>query len=299
MLKAMVISNPSSGNNQADQAVALLNQRLTEHYQQIDHVETQQAGDGKLAAESACQNGYDAVFAIGGDGTISEIINGIAGQSNRPTLGLIPAGTNNTYVQLLGYAGDYPTAIQQINFSQRRSVDIGLCNDTYFDYYISFGHLIDATTSTTEEEKSKFGSFAYLKNMIQALPNERKIQIELHSNTQSYVGEAAYVFVLLSNLINGEAVAKNKVTLEDGQFYVVIVEDERLLTKLDALVNILAQRLEETDGVTTFTCSSLTIDSNRPEEVNLDLDGDIAGHLPAAIQLLPHHIDIFMPSKTK
>lgn len=96
-MKAMIILNPSSGKEKATEYAEKIEETLREKYDDIDIRRTEKEGDAAAFATEACIALYDAVIAMGGDGTINEAINGVAEQAHRPALGIIPLGTVNDF----------------------------------------------------------------------------------------------------------------------------------------------------------------------------------------------------------
>ncbi|MDK8503261.1 diacylglycerol kinase family lipid kinase [Aerococcus sp. UMB1112A] len=295
MKNLMIIVNPTSGDNQGASYAQQLKENLAPHFDQVELMETERDGDATDFARQACEEGYDSVYVIGGDGTINEVVNGIAEQDHRPKMGFLPGGTNNTYAQLFNMSNDIEESIEQINLEEIRAVDIGKCNDTYFSYYACFGEMIDATTSTSSEEKERLGTLAYAKNIVKALPNDQVHELQIKSDTESFEGKASHVFVLLTNQVGNLRFSKKRVSLQDGEFDVVIVTDEGLGAKLSALKDMVFGQLNENENITAFTCRELSITCSDKEDIQLDLDGDMGPKLPAQIKVLPQHIQFYVP----
>lgn len=90
-------------------------------------------------ARTGC--GYDAIVAVGGDGTAHEVLNGLMAHdsSERPDFGVVPTGSGNDYAHTLGMSDDLSTALRQITTARRVKVDLGLCNGTWFGESVSVG----------------------------------------------------------------------------------------------------------------------------------------------------------------
>src|SRR6476620_1125599 len=101
MKRARLIYNPTSGREQIRKNLAYVLERLEQAgYETSTHATT---GDGcaTRAAEKAGERDFDLVIAAGGDGTIFEVVNGLAHLETRPMLGIIPAGTTNDFARAL------------------------------------------------------------------------------------------------------------------------------------------------------------------------------------------------------
>ncbi|HER2209474.1 TPA: acylglycerol kinase family protein, partial [Streptococcus pyogenes] len=88
MRQAMIISNPSSGKEEAQQYVSQVQKILESQQYEVVVNETAGEGDATNYCLSACKDGCDLVISIGGDGTLHETINGMMDQEHRPRLGV-------------------------------------------------------------------------------------------------------------------------------------------------------------------------------------------------------------------
>lgn len=101
MKDALLIVNPASGGEKAKAYETKMQQKLSDHFDKVTVKHTKEAGDAKAFAREATDDGYHSVFAMGGDGTVNEAINGISGQSYRPRFGFLPLGTVNDLARAL------------------------------------------------------------------------------------------------------------------------------------------------------------------------------------------------------
>ncbi len=134
-MKSRLIVNPVSGTDAAPDYLQTINERLREHLGEMDIVMTIAQGDAHETAEQAARDGYDHLFIGGGDGTLNEVLNGVAsvdGALERITFGLIPLGTGNDFADALGLPEDVNAAIDILIGGRTIQVDIGLLNDRHF-----------------------------------------------------------------------------------------------------------------------------------------------------------------------
>ena len=116
----------------------------------------------------------------GGDGTINEVVNGIAGLKKRPQLGIIPAGTTNDYARALKIPRESPVeAAKVIAAGKTVKMDIGMANDNYFVNIAGGGLLTELTYSVPSELKSLFGYLAYLAKGAELLPQMKNVPMHL------------------------------------------------------------------------------------------------------------------------
>ena len=102
MSRCLVIINPVSGGGAARRYALDLQWKLSTLFETIEVKFTTGEGDATRFAKDACERGFDAVFCMGGDGTVNETVNGIAQGGFKSTFGFIPVGTVNDMSRALG-----------------------------------------------------------------------------------------------------------------------------------------------------------------------------------------------------
>lgn len=154
----LLVANPAAQNGNgaaaARSACALLRQKLSPL-----SVEVATTTAPKHAIEIASgAASYDTVLALGGDGIISETVNGLMAipQDKRPRFGIIPVGSGNDYAQTIGMPRGVDKAVSALLDSREVAVDVGLCNDQYFVETVSFG-LDAAIALETVERRQRTG----------------------------------------------------------------------------------------------------------------------------------------------
>ena len=157
MKKCMVIINPSSGKEKASEYEKKIIGQL--HNYEVIVKETEGEKDATRFAKMACDEQYDAVILVGGDGTLNEGINGIAEQPHRPVVGVVPLGTVNDFARALDISLDPDEAIALLG-GKTTKADIGKVNDHYFTNVIAIGLLAEAVGDVSVEQKTSLGSLA-------------------------------------------------------------------------------------------------------------------------------------------
>ncbi|MER2254536.1 MAG: YegS/Rv2252/BmrU family lipid kinase, partial [Priestia megaterium] len=114
MKRARIIYNPTSGREIFKKNLPEVLQKLEQAGYETSCHATTCAGDATEAAKVAVERRFDVVIAAGGDGTINEVVNGIAGQDYRPQLGIIPVGTTNDFARAINVPRTIEGAIDVI-----------------------------------------------------------------------------------------------------------------------------------------------------------------------------------------
>ncbi len=158
MKKARVIYNPTSGKELLKKNLADILQALEESgYEASAYATTPEENSAKNEATRAAKAGFDLIVAAGGDGTINEVVNGIASLEQRPKMAIIPAGTTNDYARALKIPRDnIKAAAEVIKKNQTVKMDIGHTDDSYFINIAAGGYLTELTYEVPSELKSIF-----------------------------------------------------------------------------------------------------------------------------------------------
>lgn len=153
--RTLVIANPTSQSGAGVEGAAYV-ERMLKHFDSATdgfRVQlTNAAGHATSIARAATH--FDTVIALGGDGVIHEVVNGLMkiGPNLRPRLGVIPLGSGNDYARSLGMALNEPEkSLAQILQGVTHKVDLGLVNGIYFDETLSFG--VDAAIALDTMER--------------------------------------------------------------------------------------------------------------------------------------------------
>ena len=186
MKKAMLIINPTSGGEKALDYKEKLENKAKEYFEYVETKITEKVKDATAFAEEASKGNYEAVIVFGGDGTVNEVISGIAEKDYIPKLGIIPGGTGNLITKLLEISQDIDEAIDQLDFNKTNAIDIGKANKSYFGYIFSVGSLPEAIHNVEIEDKTKYGVLAYAINTIKSVIKDEVFNIKIETEKGSY-----------------------------------------------------------------------------------------------------------------
>ena len=288
MKKAMVIINPTSGGEQALNYKEKIENKAKKYFEIVETRITEKALDATYFAEEAAKEKYEAVIVFGGDGTVNEVISGIAEKEYIPKLGIIPGGTGNLITKLVQIDQDIDKAIESLDFNLTNKIDIGKANDHYFGYIFSVGSLPEAIHNVEIEDKTKFGMFAYAINTVKSVIRDEVFNIKVETENGNYEGDASQVLVLLSNYFSDKKIFdENKV----GYANILILKDASIFSKLSLIPDLLKGDVVENDSIEYIKAKTIKISSDI--EIESDIDGDQSDDLPVEIKVLGNHIEIY------
>lgn len=288
MKKAMLIINPTSGGEKALDYKEKLENKAKEYFEYVETKITEKAKDATAFAEEASKENYEAVIVFGGDGTVNEVISGIAEKDYIPKLGIIPGGTGNLITKLLEISQDINEAIDQLDFNKTNAIDIGKANKSYFGYIFSVGSLPEAIHNVEIEDKTKYGVLAYAINTIKSVIKDEVFNIKIETENGSYEGEASQVLILLSNYYADKKIFEEN---KDGYANILILKNASIISKLSLIPDLLKGDIVENDNIEYIKAKDITISSDT--KIESDIDGDQSDDLPVKITVLGNHIEIY------
>lgn len=288
MKKAMLIINPTSGGEKALDYKEKLENKAKEYFEYVETKITEKVKDATAFAEEASKGNYEAVIVFGGDGTVNEVISGIAEKDYIPKLGIIPGGTGNLITKLLEISQDIDEAIDQLDFNKTNAIDIGKANKSYFGYIFSVGSLPEAIHNVEIEDKTKYGVLAYAINTIKSVIKDEVFNIKIETENGSYEGEASQVLVLLSNYYADKKIFEEN---KDGYANILILKNASIISKLSLIPDLLKGDIVENDNIEYIKAKEITISSDT--KLESDIDGDQSDDLPVKITVLGNHIEIY------
>lgn len=289
----MLIVNPSSGKELGEQHATHAEEVLRERYGHVDVRFTEKEQDATNFAREAAQKHYQAVIAMGGDGTLNEAVTGLAEATYRPDFGIIPLGTVNDLARALGVPSDPKQAIEALRDAEPTTMDIGKYENGYFMNVIAIGLIAEAVDEVSVEEKTKWGPFAYLIEGVKAFREHSPYELALDSTDGQFSGEAYLVVIALTNSVGGFENFEPDARLNDGLLHVYIFEELGLKDALQLTPALFTGKLKETDSVTSFCTKRVKVTS--PEALPVNADGDTGGTLPLTFEVLPSHLNVLKP----
>ncbi len=216
-----IILNPVSGGGKASAKLPELEKLLREKNISYRIDKTECAGDAKRLAAKAVADKLTGVIAIGGDGTFSEVVNGI-GESGLEML-FAPCGTGNDFMRMFKLPKDTIAAVKKQLDSPIRMIDIGKCNDRYFLNVTGCGFDVDVLLVADKYKETTSALGAYLRGAYSAIKNYRPMDITLSLDDEKEKKlQATVISVGNGGFIGGGMKAVPGASVDDGMFDVMV-----------------------------------------------------------------------------
>lgn len=294
MKKARIIYNPTSGREAIKRALPNILEKLeVAGFETSTHATTCE-GDATEAAKIAVERRYDLVIAAGGDGTINEVINGLAEQEHRPQLGIIPAGTTNDFARALHIPRDIDKAVDVIIEGNTMELDIGRVNDDhYFINIAGGGKLTELTYEVPSKLKTLLGQLAYYIKGIEMLPFLKATRVRIEYDDQVLEDDIMLFLISNTNSVGGFEKLAPDAKLNDGYFDLLILKKTNLAEFIQ--IATLALRGDHFRSKNIIYTQAKHIKVSNEEKMQLNIDGEYGGLLPGEFLNLRKHIEFYVP----
>jgi YegS/Rv2252/BmrU family lipid kinase len=286
--KIAVILNPAARGERA--------RRLQEQVTKLTHGAvlraTSRCGDAECLARAAVEEGYRVIIAAGGDGTVNEVVNGIAGSS--VALGLLPLGTMNVFATELGLpVADLAGCWKVIKEEHVRRIDLPSANGKHFVQLAGVGFDAQVVKETSRALKRSFGPLSYLVSAAQiAARTPPKLRIE---SEHASAKKGSFVLIGNGRLYGGPFPFFKNAVIDDGLFDVLVFKRFNYLEIIRYMQDVFLRPQITSPEVEYFQTTSLRVTSEGT--VPVEVDGELIGNCPMAFKIRPHGLRVFAPPR--
>ena len=290
--RARLIYNPSSGREEMKKRLPDILNRLEQGGLETSTHATMGEGDATLAAADAVERGFDMIIAAGGDGTINEVVNGMAEKKKRPQLGILPLGTTNDFARALAIPRMWEAACDIIIQQYSQVFDVGKMNQRYFINIAGGGSLTELTYEVPSKMKTMIGQLAYYMKGLEKLPRLKPIEVYIKSAEMDLHEDVMLFLITNSNSVGGFEKLAPDASMNDGLFDVLILKK----CNLGEFIRVVSAALrgEHINDPNTIYFQTKSIQITSPDYVQINLDGEFGGTLPCVFSVLPSHLKIIV-----
>ncbi|CEG23599.1 Diacylglycerol kinase [Planococcus massiliensis] len=293
MKRARIIYNPTSGRELFRKHLPEVLEKMEQAgYETSCHATTGE-GNATKAASLAVERNYDLIVAVGGDGTLNEVVSGVSTFENRPKIGLIPMGTTNDFARAVHIPRDINKAVDIILQGDSIPVDVGLMGDRHFINIAGGGRLTELTYEVPSKLKTVLGQMAYYLKGIEMLPSIRSSRVRIEYDGNVFEDQAMMFLIGLTNSVGGFEKLAPDASINDGKFTLLILKEVNMAEFIRLAT--LALRGEHLSDPHVIYAKASKIAVTSDERVLLNLDGEYGGLLPATFENLAQHIEVMVP----
>ncbi len=294
---ARIIANLHSGGGHGQDQQRQLNQvrkKLQQQGWRVELCSTDGPGSGHRLASQAVAAGVDVVISAGGDGTLNEIIQGLAGTD--VALGILPMGTMNVWAREVGIPLNLQGALQVLLEGDYRRVDLGTANGRYFLLFAGIGADGKITSMIEHHFLKRLGLFSYIIAGAVVGLGPLDFHMRLRVDGRSFRTRASLIIIGNTRLYGGLMTFTNQAYGDDGLLDMCIVRRQGVVGRLRVVLNAFRKHYPLGARVSYERFRTVTIDS--PVPVPIQVDGEPAGTLPAVFRVAPQMLTVIVPRGT-
>ena len=286
MKKVLVILNPAAKSDRAramKEIIESLSSRIIVRM-------TSEAGDARELARKALKEEFGTIVAAGGDGTVNEVANGIAGAD--VCFGVLHVGTMNVFATELGIPqNNLSAAWKTIEGGYLREIDLPMANKSFFVQLAGIGLDAEVVRRTTPESKKSLGPVSYLLTLAQvAAVKPPSVIID---PVDSHRREGSFVLIGNGRFYGGPFVLFKDAQLDDGLLDVLVFKNQTHWDVVRYFQAVAFGNHADLPDVEYFQTRSMKIHSSA--SVPVELDGELADVLPCTFGFRPRKFRVLAP----
>lgn len=301
-MRSMLIVNPMSGPWDIRRELPAVMTQLEQSGWRPALHETTHCGEATELARWSVDKELDAVFVVGGDGTINEVVNGLAGSS--VAMGVLPGGTGNTWARGLGLPRRSPIHWQHLRDSVKtllkgstRRVDLGVINGRYFLQWAGLG--LDADVAYAMEPRSRgqkrLGAVAYVVAGLAQAFHMVGTRTRIHIDSDRVLRRCILVVISNSRLYGGGVLMTSGARLDDGLLDVNVFAGTGFGSALRTFGAVITGLHVRDSRYSHYQGRSIRIESDTPMSVHVD--GEPFEKTPIECQVVPRALSIILPKQ--
>lgn len=248
-------------------------------------------------ARDAVRKGYELIISAGGDGTLNEVVNGVASHTEDVRIGVLPLGTGNDFARSLELPTEFDACIDVLRAGRTRAIDVVRVTSDSVRYFVNVsagGFSGVVNEKLTPELKHKWGPLAYLRGAAAALSELRAYRTSIALDDDEALSlELFNVVIANGRYVAGGTPIAPRAEIDDGLLDIVLVPQMpvRQLAVLAAQIVLGTHLSHET--VVFRRANKVTVKS-RPG-MWFNVDGELVGNEPAVFEVLPRALRFVVP----
>ena len=302
------IVNPQAGGGRTRKLWGDLSAQIESIWGKCNFVFTQKEGDAVRHARLACEKKQEVIVAVGGDGTLHEVVNGIlqAGLScaKEVSLGIISMGSGDDFIKTLSLPKDPLQALKVIQQRKSKKIDVVQVDfmghkhkkeSRYFINLADFG-LGGRVMQKVNASKKVFGSqLTYLFHALSTLVTFSPFSVVIEGQDQNF----HFHKMILGLVANGKYFGSGmcvapEAKLEDGLMDVIMVEKMGIMEFIRIIPQVYRGEKIQNSNIFRFKAKKFYVQPTSSKPVFIELDGEQPGSLPASFEVLPQAIHVFV-----
>ncbi|MEO6596051.1 MAG: diacylglycerol kinase family protein [Planctomycetota bacterium] len=287
--RLLLIANPISGGGKSEVWAGALATALQARGIEAEVYFTQAAGDGAARARVAAGEGWHGLVAIGGDGTVNEVLNGMPDPSQ--PLGVLPVGTANVLAMELGLPKQPAAAAAVLAAGHQRSLAIGLCGERRFLLFCGVGVDGAVVDCLSQVCTGTLGKRKWLGPILHTVWHWPKFSLRATFANGECLEDLSSVLVTRVRNYGGVMQLTPDISVDSGQLHVLCFRQRSRTAWMWQGLRAVCHRMRAGRDIDVRATSAVRIEGDAP----FQLDGDFGGRSPVQLSLLPQRAQLFAP----
>jgi len=286
MLRVLFVANPAAGRSKAaplEKIVDALKQRGT----QAEVYWTQGVADATRMLQNQTER-YDTVVAVGGDGTVNEVINGLRGRPE--SLAVIPAGTTNVLATELALPTKVDQIVTMLLANKTIPIYLGDVNGRRFSMMTGIGYDAWVCAGVDIKLKKTLGKLTYVMSMLRNIVQYGRQQYNVEIDGRLY--QAASMVITNGRHYAGKFLFSRVADLRQPSLQVVLLQSSSRWALLGMLLAMVVGRVESLSFMAPIAGKQIRVSAQDGAREPVQADGDVVSRLPAEIQIEPHPVKV-------
>ncbi|MFC1732472.1 diacylglycerol/lipid kinase family protein [candidate division KSB1 bacterium] len=298
-MKTLLIINPKSGKGAAKKIVPKLEKFFEKNYIDLDVYFTKKEMDGSRKAKAVCKSKkYDVIIASGGDGTMNEVLNGIAGSGmkKKPLFGMIPLGTENVLAQEMKIPFNHLKAakviVEGILTEKTKKIDLGNANGRFFVLMTGIGFDAHVASKLEPFLKKILGRAVYpltaWNELFKYKHSDMDIVVDKKIKTRG-----SYVVVGNTKFYGAGMKITPNADISDGFLDVCIFKGNDVFKFIKFVAGVFAEKHIDTADIEYHKAKEVSIKSK--DKVLCHVDCEVMGTTPVKVKVYPGIVEMIVP----
>lgn len=306
--KWLIIVNPNAGRRKIEKDWDEIAELLYNAGFDYERIFTKRKYHAIELTQKYIEKGYKNIIAVGGDGTMNEVVNGIFLQKKYPTteitLGMISVGTGNDWARTYKISSEYKKAIEIIKKRKTFVQDAGLVTydengnskKRYFVNIAGMGYdALVAIKTNAMKEKKKGGPFAYLFNLVTGLFQYKNLHLEITIDDKIIFNGVVFSLSIGICKYNGGGIMQLPNAIpDDGIYDITLIKKITKFRVIKSLSNMYDGSFIKLPEIETFTGKEIIVTSQPKHLSLLETDGESLGHSPLHFEVVPKSVKLIV-----
>jgi YegS/Rv2252/BmrU family lipid kinase len=292
-MSILFIVNPTAGKGRAKTLVPFIEDECRKGQIEYEIKYTSAPLDGTSIGAWGAAEGYERIVAVGGDGTVNDVLNGIARTS--AALGVIPGGSGNDFIRSINKHKEMKKIINDNIYGKIVKSDIGICNGKYFINVASSGFDAQVVMETQNAKKIFSGSLAYIAAVIKTIFMYKGRKAKIKIDNLVFEENTLLVAVANGKYYGGGMLPAPKAEMDDGYFDICHIKHVGKAKMLILFPKFIKGKHESIKEVSMYKGKEIRIEAN--EELPVNMDGETFYSRQIEFGIIPMGINIIIPKE--